>query len=158
MQIWRYASWLVGTPDELLFEGDEDATIRFRDVAVACEPAPNHESAVIANRLVQALPWSAGISDSGERKAFEQHAYMVSRALLGRELSDQLEFPRMATVGLLRWMRCKRRAHDAFHRAAPRVAAKWWGENVMFLLDASTLDDLSYRLPDRLKAQEASLW
>ena len=56
MQIWRYASWLVGTPDELLFKGDEDATIRFRDVAVACEPAPNHESAMIANRLVQALP------------------------------------------------------------------------------------------------------
>ena len=158
MQTWRYASWLVGTPEALLFEGDEDATSRFRDVAVTCEPPPGHESAVIANRLVQALPLVAGMTDAAEQKAFEQHAFRVSRALLGRDLSDQLEFPEMATAGLLRWMRWKRRAHDAFHRMAPRIAAKWWSQNFMFLMDASMLDDLSYRLPDRLKAQSASPW
>jgi len=84
---------------------DEEATSRFRDVAAACEPPPGHESAVIAKRLVWALPLVAGMTDAAEQKAFEQHAFRVSRALLGRDLSDQLEFPRMATAGLLRWMR-----------------------------------------------------
>lgn len=158
MQIWRYASWLVGTPEALLFEGDEEATSRFRDVAVACEPPPGYESAVIAKRLVQALPMVAGMTDATEQKAFEQHAFRVSRALLGHDLSDQLEFPEMATAGLLRWMRGKRQARDAFHRIAPRIAAKWWSRNFVFLMDASMLDDLSYRLPDRLKAQSASPW
>ncbi len=64
----------------------------------------------------------------------------------------------MATAGLLRWMRWKRQARDAFHRIAPRIAAKWWSRNFVFLMDASMLDDLSYRLPDRLKAQSASPW
>lgn len=158
MQTWRYASWLVGTPEALLFEGDEAATLEFRDVAVACEPTPNEESAVIANRLVQALPLVAGLTDAAERDHFEKHAYRVSRALLGHRLADQLDFPRMATAGLLRWMRFKRRAHDSLHRMAPRAAAGWWRENFMFLLDASMIGDLSYRLPDRLKAESASPW
>lgn len=148
----------MGTPEALLFEGDEAATLEFRDVAVACEPTPNEESAVIANRLVQALPLVAGLTDAAERDHFEKHAYRVSRALLGHRLADQLDFPRMATAGLLRWMRFKRRAHDSLHRMAPRAAARWWRENFMFLLDASMIGDLSYRLPDRLKAESASPW
>ena len=38
------------------------------------------------------------------------------------------------------------------------MARKWRGKNFVFLLDASMLDDLSYRLPDQLKADKASPW
>lgn len=158
MQIWRYASWLVGTPEALLFEGDESATVAFRDVAVACEPPPGEEASVIAQRLVMALPLVAGMDEPSKQKDFQDHAFRVSRALLGDELSDQLGFPKMATAGLLRWMRVKRRMHDTLHRAAPKVATKWWSDQFMFLMDAAMIDDLSYRLPDKLKAEAASPW
>ncbi len=158
MQIWRYASWLVGTPNALLFEGDEAATLAFRDVAVACEPPPGEEASVIAQRLVMALPLVAGLDEPSKQREFQNHAFRVSRALLGNELSDQLGFPKMATAGLLRWMRIKRRVHDTLHRAAPKVASRWWGDQFMFLMDAAMIDDLSYRLPDKLKAEAASPW
>ena len=47
MQIWRYASWLIGTPESLLFDGDEMETFEFHRIATICEPPPNEESAVI---------------------------------------------------------------------------------------------------------------
>ena len=158
MQIWRYASWLVGTPNELLFEGDESATLAFRDVAVACEPLPGEEASTIAQQLVMALPLVAGIDEPSKQREFRDHSFRVSRALLGDELSDQLGFPKMATAGLLRWMRVKRRMHDTLHRAVPTVASRWQGDQFMFLMDAALIDDLSYKLPDKLKAEVASPW
>ncbi len=158
MQIWRYASWLLGTPEALLFEGDESATLAFRDIAVACEPSPGEEASVIAQRLVMALPLVAGLDEPSKQRDFQVHAFRVSRALLGDETADQLGFPKMSTAGLLRWMRVKRRMHDTLHRAAPKLATKWWSDQFMFLMDAAMIDDLSYRLPDKLKAEAASPW
>ncbi len=158
MQIWRYASWLIGSPEELLFEGDEGRTNELHRVGTSCEPPPSDESATIANALVGAVPVMAGVTDPAARRNMASHVYRVSRALLGNEVADQLEFPKQQTVGLLRWLRLKRRAYGAFHRLAPSVAGKWRGKNFVFLLDASLLDDLSYRLPDHLRAESASPW
>ena len=63
MQIWRYASWLIGSPEELLFEGDEDKTNELSRIAHICEPPPGEESRVIAHALVQALPVIADKKD-----------------------------------------------------------------------------------------------
>ena len=41
---------------------------------------------------------------------------------------------------------------------APRAADKWRAKSFVFLLEASMLDDLSYRLPDHLKADRATPW
>ena len=158
MQIWRYASWLIGSPEALLFEGDEAATAELYRVGRVCEPPPGHEASVIANTLVEALPQIAGISDPAAQRSMVRHVYRVSRALLGDELADQLGFPRQRTAGLLRWLRWRRRAERAVHDLAPRVARKWRGKNFVFLLEASMLDDLSYRMPDRLEADKASPW
>lgn len=158
MQIWRYASHLIGTPDELLFEGDEARTREFQRVATGLEPPPGEESAVIANALVRALPEVARMTEPREKQAFVANAYRVSRALLGRDLADRLEFPRAPTLGLLRWLRWKRAAHAGLHRLSPRLASRWRGSNFVFLLDASSIPDLSYRLPDRLEARKATPW
>ena len=158
MQIWRRASWLIGTPDALLFDGDEAKTAEFSRIARLCEPPPNDESVVIANTLVNALPLIPGLTNLAAQRSMLTHTYRVSRALLGDELADQFKFPRLWTAGLLTWLQWKRGARRVAHRLAPRGARKWRGKNFVFLLDASMLDDLSYRLPDQLKADKASPW
>ena len=158
MQIWRYASWLIGSPEPLLFEGDEARTTGLHHVATACEPPPDEESAVIASALVNAVPQVAGVEDPAEQRKMALHVFRVSRALLGHEVADRLRFPRQQTAGLLGWMRWKRGLWRAAHRIVPRMAGRWRGTNFVFLLDASMIPDLSYRLPDRLEAQKASPW
>ena len=158
MQIWRYASWLIGTPEALLFEGDEAATHELYRIARVCEPPPNDEAAAIANALVTALPHVAGIAEPAAQQAMVTHTYRVSRALLGHELADQLQFPRQQTAGLLTWMRWKRRLLIVFNQLAPRMADKWRGNNFVFLLDATQIGDFSYQMPDHLEAEKASPW
>ena len=158
MQIWRYASWLIGSPEPLLFEGDESRTAELHRIATACEPPPGDESAVIANALVNAVPQVAGVVDPVEQRKMALHVFRVSRALLGNEVADRLRFPRQQTAGLLAWLRWKRGIRGVAHRLAPRLAGRWRGDNFAFLLDASMIPDLSYRLPDRLEAEKTSPW
>ena len=158
MQIWRYASWLIGSPEPLLFEGDESRTAELHRIATACEPPPGDESAVIANALVNAVPQVAGVVDSVEQRKMALHVFRVSRALLGNEVADRLRFPRQQTAGLLAWLRWKRGIRGVAHRLAPRMAGHWRGNSFAFLLDASMIPDLSYRLPDRLEAEKTSPW
>ena len=158
MQIWRYASWLVGSPEPFLFEGDEAKTAELHRIATICEPPPGDQSAVIANALVNAVPQVAGIVDPVEQRKMTLHVFRVSRALLGNEVSDRLQFPRQQTAGLLAWLRWKRGIWKVAHRLAPRMAGYWRGNNFVFLLDASMIPDLSYRLPDRLEAEKSSPW
>ena len=158
MQVWRYASLLAGTPEALLFEGDETATRAFSRIAHLCEPPPGRASAVVAHAAVAALPKIAGKTDPGAAQAMRHHAYRVSRALLGDAAADRLGFPRQRTAGLLAWMRWQRRALGLAHRLLPNAAGSWRGAHMAFLLEASMLDDLSYRVPDHLKADRATPW
>ena len=158
MQIWRYASWLIGSPEPFLFEGNESRTAELHRIATACEPPPGDESAVIANALVNAVPQVAGVVDPVEQRKMALHVFRVSRALLGNEVADRLRFPRQQTAGLLAWLRWKRGIRGVAHRLAPRMAGHWRGNNFAFLLDASMIPDLSYRLPDRLEAEKTSPW
>ena len=158
MQIWRYASWLIGSPEPLLFEGDESKTAELHRVATACEPPPDDESADIANALVNAVPQVAGVVDPVAQRKMALHVFRVSRALLGNEVADRLRFPRQQTAGLLAWLRWKRDIWRVAHRLAPRMAGYWRGNNFAFLLDASMIPDLSYRFPDRLEAEKSNPW
>ena len=145
MQIWRYASWLVGSPEPFLFEGDEAKTAELHRIATICEPPPGDQSAVIANALVNAVPQVAGIADPVEQRKMTLHVFRVSRALLGNEVSDRLQFPRQQTAGLLAWLRWKRGIWKVAHRLAPRMAGYWRGNN--FCLPAGCLHDSGSQLP-----------
>ena len=158
MQTWRYASWLIGTPEDMLFEGDEARTNHLHVVATAFEPPPNDESAVIANALVNAVPLVAGVESADERDEMALYVYRVARALLGDEVSDMLDFPKQRTTGVLPYLRARRTLYGWIHRIAPRLADKYRGKNFEFLINAAGLEDLSYRLPDQLDARKASPW
>lgn len=158
MQAWRYASWLIGAPEHLLFEGDYEKTLEFARLATLCEPSPNEESAAIANALLEALPLIAGKTDFAEHDAMVKHVSRVSRAVLGDELADQLQIPKLQTKGLLQWMKWSRSARGVAHRIAPKIGKKWQGNNFAFLLEASKLEDLRYQLPDHLDTEVAIPW
>jgi len=160
MQAWRYASWLIGTPEHLLFEGDYDRTIEFGNIAHLCEPPPNEESRAIAKAVVEALPLIAEKKEPDWHKhdAFVDHTYRVARALLGHTLADGLGFPAHRTAGLLAWMRMKQRTVKTSRALVPSVAKRWRGESFSFLLEASMLEELGYRLPDRLDTDESTPW
>ena len=152
MQIWRYASWLIGTPEVLLCGGDETDTAELSRIAHLCEPPPDRISQVITNATVEALPAVARLTDPAAKRAMVKHGYRVSRALLGNELADRFGFPRQRTAGLLPWMRCRYRLRNASRRLAPGVARMWKADPFALLLDAATVDDLRYRLPEELEA------
>ncbi len=158
MQAWRYASYLIGTPERLLFEGDYEKTLEFARIATLCEPPPNEESAAVANAMISVLPLIAGKTGFAEQEAMVRHVCRVSRAVLGDELSDKLSLPKMHTKGLLQWMKWSRRVQGAAHNIAPDLGKKWQGTNFAFLLKASMLEELRYQLPDHLDTEKAAPW
>ncbi len=158
MQAWRYASYLFGAPEHLLFEGDYEKTLEFVRLATLCEPPPGEESAAIANALINALPLIAGVTDSAGQDAMVRHVCRVSRAVLGDELSNKLSLPKIQTRGLLGWMKFSRRIQEVIHAIAPGFGKKWQGDKFAFLLEASMLEDLRYQLPDHLDAEKAAPW
>lgn len=155
MQIWRYASYLVGTPESLLFDGDEKRTREFQRIASLCEPPPSRESVIIANALVQALPEIAGKIHPKEQEKMLKFVYRVSRAVLGNQLADQLSFPKYNTTGYLPALRALRMLFGLIHRSVPDIADKWRGQNFIFLMEASVLDGLRYQLPSHVRVDKS---
>lgn len=158
MHIWRYASWLCGTPESLLFEGDEHRTAGFLKIASLCEPPPGRESIEIAKHLVEALPEIAGKTKPRARRAMERHVFRVARALVGPEVADQLGFPRYMTWGLLPMLRVIRRFVGVLEALSPKLIRRLRLQYFVFLLEASMLLDMSYLLPDKLRARDAKPW
>ncbi len=151
MQIWRYASTLIGTPEQLLFSGDETRTRDFLRIAHMCEPAPSQHSIDIANALIQALPDMAGEQSARRRAALIRRSYRVSRALLGDSLADALRFPPDNNLfALLPTMRAKRRIKAAWHHMNPEAAAQWRARRTAFLLEHAVHPHFDYRLPATL--------
>ena len=155
MQVWRYASYLVGTPESLLFDGDEDRTREFQRIATLCEPPPSRESVLVANALVQTLPEIAGRLHPAEQEKMLKFVYRVSRSVLGNQLADQLSFPKYNTTGYLPVLRVLRMLFGLVHRAVPDIADKWRGQNFIFLMEASVLDGLRYQLPSHVRVEKS---
>ena len=147
MQVWRYASRIMGVPGQLLFDGDERRTLRFAAIAHLCEPPPDEPSAKIAHALINALPDMARTTDPAERTATVARAFKVSRALLGHTAADALRFPPSSTRGVLAAMRAKRLALTALHTLRPQNRSAWQARQTEFLLQNAVLPRFDYRLP-----------
>ena len=147
MQVWRYASQIIGVPGPLLFDGDERRTLRFSAIAHLCEPPADEASAKIAHALINALPDMAGTTDPAERTATVARAFKVSRALLGHTAADALRFPPSSTRGVLAAMRAKRLALMALHTLRPQNRSAWQARQTDFLLRNAVLPRFDYRLP-----------
>ena len=160
MQIWRYTAHLMGVPEALMFSNETEACEIYR-VGYICEPPPGLEAVAMANSVIASAPYVIGIEDKKERDNLSGFGYRLSRSLIGDELADQLMFPKSRTSGpgALVYLRLKRRIQDILD------ALLWWRpdhrtQSFMALLDVSTLEEhkISYRLPDKLHADEAKPW
>ena len=154
--VWRYAGYLMGIPETILF-ADESHALRMYRIGSICEPPPTPEAIIMANALINSAPLVANIDDPVERKKLVRKViYPVSRALIGKELADQLNFPRnRATPFPLLAYRIDQyiqRLRVRFRREGPR--------NFSTLLEASAYDDagLTYRLPNHAHDERASQW
>lgn len=158
MQKWRYASLLAGTPPALLFEGDEEKTLSFAQIATICEPPPDDASAIVAAALIDALPDMAGETCPEARETIVSDNRRLARSLMGDDLADALGFPYQDTSWVLPRIRARRLLLRAVHAIAPPLATSWRDQNISFLLQAASLDDTGYRIPDELRATDTSPW
>lgn len=160
MAVWRYTGNLMGIPDSILYTDEEEA-LRVFEIGRLCEPEPDFESIAMANALINSGPLLVDMTDPKVRQNFASYVFRVSRALIGRTLSDQLNYPATPLVGVLSWFRMQRR----YQRFAARYLKPLAKQNNNFtaftsLLQVSVFDEagISYRLPDHVYAEESSRW
>ncbi len=155
MQVWRYAGYLMGVPEEILFADEDGASEMFR-IGAMCEPPPDVDAIVMSNALINSAPLVAGIDDPKHRaKLVNKIIYPVSRGLIGNHLADILQFPKVRTPCPIFLYRVDQQIQHMKARVLKRRA-----ENFSALVVTSAYDDagLSYRLPDNVHAEESGKW
>ncbi len=159
MQVWRYSGYLMGVPDAILFEDEQDA-LRLFDAGLMCEPEPGLESVVMANALVNAAPLVIGQSDPAQRRGLAKYVYHVSGALIGKEMANALRYPKRHTTGVLPLFRMNIRYKQLVGKLFPKYADRMRSSDFTGLLGASAYDDvgISYATPDRARAEESVFW
>ncbi len=159
MAIWRYSGYLMGIPETILYENEEDA-LRLFDIGKMCEPAGQLESIAMANSLINSAPLVVGIDDPIERRTLAKYVFTVSRALIGNPLANELNYPSSLTLGVLAWFRMQERYQRTLGRLLPRLSSSNNFTQFTSLLEASMFDEagISYRLPDHVYAEESSRW
>lgn len=158
MHIWRYVTWLIGVPEKILFYGEDDA-IHLKNIGYLCEPRAHVEAIALAHGTVNSVPELLGISDPRKAKKLIDVLFRTSRALIGHEKADALEFPSQSTFWILPFIRMQRRLQMLRSRVVPG-ALSFDAENFIGLMQRSTYDEtgMSYRMPDAVKDTESSRW
>ncbi len=157
LAVWRYAGYLMGIPETILYTDGADAE-RKHDIAYMCEPPPSADSVDMANALIRAIAPVAGVTDPKEQEDLTDLAYRLSTALIGQELAGQFGYPkhsRLTTMLTLYIFRTKQRLLRFLH--SKQIVKS---QNFSQLLKISVYDEggISYRMPDRVKASESSKW
>ncbi len=154
MMVWRYSGHLMGVAPALECDG-EAAALRLHAVGAACEPPPGVESILLANGLINSAPIVAGIEDPAARRKLTAKIYRISRALIGDELADALNYPSGRTTGVLAVLRARNRVDGLLQAMFPRVAG--WRRSGQFqqMLEVSHYGNggLGYRMPERVYAE-----
>ncbi len=158
INVWRYSGFLMGIPETILFH-DEDDALKMFEIGGVCEPVPGIESVAMAHALVNSAPVVIGITDPSERRKLARYVYTISRALIGADLANQLQYPPSTIFGVLTWFRMQNRFKHITDRIIPKSVSATF-TNFTYLLEASAFDEagISYRLPDQVYAEESSQW
>ncbi len=90
----------MGIPETILYADAKDAEEVYK-ISYMCEPPPDADSIAVANMLIQAIPAVADVTDPVEKEKLTGLAYRLSRALIGKRLADQFQFPKPFAVGTL---------------------------------------------------------
>ena len=118
MAVWRYSGYLMGIPETILFEDEEDA-LEICRIAKLCEPPISLESLVMATALINSAPLFAGLTERHARRKLASYIFRISRALIGDELADQLNYPQESTRGTLWRFRLLNRVDHLLARLNP---------------------------------------
>ena len=145
MAVWRYAGYLMGIPETILFHTEEDALHLFH-IGGTCEPTPELESIAMANSLANSAPLVIGIDDPVERRKLAKYVFSISRALIGNELANELMYPPGRTIGILRLFRMDERYHRLLGRLFPKRSQNSNFARFTGLLEASAFDEAGHKL------------
>ena len=154
LAVWRYAGYLMGIPEPILYTNGEEAGKMYK-IGYLCEPKPDADSVAVANLLIQAIPKVADVQDSAEQEKLVELAYRLSRALIGKELADGFEFPPDPKWATLFKFRMKQRVLRLV-----RTNKMVRSDNFTQLLQISVYDSegLSYKMPDHVYTSKSSPW
>ena len=153
--VWRYAGYLMGIPETILFTDESHAQHVYR-IGTLCEPPPTAEAIIMANALINSAPLVAGITDTDERrKLVTTQIYPIARALIGDDLADRLSFPPSRLPFTLFLFRLDQRLQKLRARFL-----KEGSKNFSVLLETSAYEDagISYRLPDHVHDERSGRW
>ena len=156
LQVWRYAGYVMGIPETILYTSAEDAK-KIYNTSYMCEPDADIDSITVANMLIKAIPSVADIQDPARQEKLVSLAYRLSRALIGERLATAFDFPKRSfrERGTLFQYRTKQRVLRTL-AGIQRVRA----HNFTQLLQISVYDDegLSYRMPDHVLTSKSISW
>ena len=154
ISVWRYAGYLMGIPESILFKTIEDAEEIFK-IGRMCEPLPDHDSIEMSNILIRSIPHVVGIEDPVEQEELVKLAYRLSRAFIGNKLADSLEFPKSSTLLTLFVFQLKERLKRS------RLGEQHTRSiNFSSLLEISAYEEvgLSYRMPSHVLTKNSIDW
>ena len=155
-EVWRYASYLMGIPESILFT-DEDHALHLYRIGSICEPPPTQEAILMTNALINSAPLVANIDDPVEREKLVTNViYPISRALIGNELADELKFPRKTGMPFPLFAY---RVNNRIRRLSAWLRNEQ-AQNFATLLEASAYEEagMSYRLPKHAHAERSGNW
>ena len=152
VKTWRYAGYLLGTPDSILHKNDSDMrTMRY--IAGICEPPPTDTSLKVCKSVYQALPEMAGLTDPKEQEEMRMFAYRLSRALIGNQLADKLKFPKTSRLGVLTLYKLNKFIDTLTEGYSASASAHF---SQLFDATAYDLGGIDYRMPDHVKSDLSS--
>ena len=159
MLVWRYALTLMGIPDALIPKDENEAAKLFQ-IGKICEPPPDFESIIMANALINAAPQVLGVIGDREKDDLLKLAYTVSRALIGDEIADQLNYPKYKYRAVVLGARLQTRLNYVLDRIFLGRSKDRRLSNFTYLMSASMYDQggISYRLPDHIYDERAHNW
>ncbi len=159
MAVWRYSGYLMGIPETILFH-DADEALELYDIGHMCEPDSPTESVAMAHSLVNSAPLIAGMTDPDDRRNFAQYVYRVSRGLIGNEVADSLQYPRLSSFGVVWWFRQQQRYGRILSKLLPGRRQDSNFTRFTSLLKTSLFDEegIRYSLPDHVYSEESSRW
>ena len=159
MAVWRYSGYLMGIPETILFH-DADEALELYNIGHMCEPDSPTESVAMAHSLVNSAPLIAGMTDPDDRRNFAQYVYRVSRGLIGNEVADSLQYPRLSSFGVVWWFKQQQRYGRILSKLLPGRRQDSNFTRFTSLLKTSLFDEegIRYSLPDHVYSEESSRW
>lgn len=158
MHIWHHVKWLIGVPEALIFESEEE-TLHLRKIGRMCEDITSFEAVKLSHAQIEIVPDLLGITNPKQQKRLKSLLYRTARALMGNELADAREYPKQSTFGVLAFARAQRRAQILRTRLLPNSPSHT-ANNFMGMMQRTAYDDagISYRLPDAVKNKDSSYY